>query len=380
MKPAAHYKGREQTYLKHFFLERYLETVGFHIGYAHQEFIYVDCFSGPWRQAADDLADTSIRIALDKLNYVREALVKKNKAARIRALFIEKDQVAFAALREATEQYQGSIQAVPLLGSFEDLIPRILREIGPMFAFCFIDPTGWTGLSPQRIQPLLRHRPGEVMINFMYDFVNRFVNSEDPAIESSLDAFFGTQDWRRLRDTVDRETAIVEFYADRVRTTGEFRYVTYTRILKPLHERAYFYLVYATRNAKGIQEFRKVEREFVTEQEHVRANVQREDREGRSGQSELEFGDSHGLSSTLLDARAAQRIKARQRLFEVLRLEPRKYGTLLPELLQLPLFWKQDLNELLLEEQRDGRISIDGMTERQRVPSDVCVIRILESA
>ncbi len=31
MKPAAYYKGKEQTYVKHFFLERYIETVAFHI-------------------------------------------------------------------------------------------------------------------------------------------------------------------------------------------------------------------------------------------------------------------------------------------------------------------------------------------------------------
>ena len=49
MKEVAYYKGKEQTYLKHFFLERYLETVAFHIGYSHREFVYVDCFSGPWR-------------------------------------------------------------------------------------------------------------------------------------------------------------------------------------------------------------------------------------------------------------------------------------------------------------------------------------------
>ena len=45
MKPPAYYRGKEQTYVKHFFLEQYLETVAFHIGYTHKEFVYVDCFS-----------------------------------------------------------------------------------------------------------------------------------------------------------------------------------------------------------------------------------------------------------------------------------------------------------------------------------------------
>ena len=46
MKSPEYYKGKEQTYLKHFFLEQYLETVALHIGYAQSEFVYVDCFSG----------------------------------------------------------------------------------------------------------------------------------------------------------------------------------------------------------------------------------------------------------------------------------------------------------------------------------------------
>ena len=40
MKSPDYYRQKEQTYLKHFFLERYLETVAFHIGYSHLEFVH----------------------------------------------------------------------------------------------------------------------------------------------------------------------------------------------------------------------------------------------------------------------------------------------------------------------------------------------------
>jgi three-Cys-motif partner protein len=200
MKPPEYYRGKEQTYLKHFFLEKYLETVAFHIGYSQSEFVYVDCFSGPWQPEHEDLADTSIRVSLGKLNYVRNVLAGREKYPTIRAIFIEKDATAFGALRQILEQHHGSVQTAALPGAFEDNIRGILVEIGKTFAFCFIDPTGWTGLSMDRLQPLLLHRPGEVMINFMYDFVNRFLNSRDPTTETSLDRFFGTKIWRKLRD------------------------------------------------------------------------------------------------------------------------------------------------------------------------------------
>jgi three-Cys-motif partner protein len=250
MKPPADYKGKEQTYLKHFFLERYLEAVAFHIGYAYQEFVYVDCFSGPWQAADEELADTSIRIALDKLNYVRKGLAAQQRYPNIRAIFVEKDPTAFRTLQAALDQHRGATQTTALPGTFEDNISAILHEVGKAFAFFFIDPKGWSGFAMEHITPVLQHQPGEVMVNFMYDFINRFINFPDTANERSLDRFFGTGTWRDIRNTSDREAASLECYKEQIRKVGGYTYITSTRILKPRSDRAFFHLVYATRNPK----------------------------------------------------------------------------------------------------------------------------------
>lgn len=375
MKAPEYYRGKEQTYVKHFFLEQYLETVAFHIGYAQREFAYVDCFSGPWRHEDEELADTSIRISLDKLNYVRQGLAAQQKYPVISAIFIEKDPASFAALQRAVERHHGSVRATMLPGEFEDNVPQIISAIAGKFAFIFIDPTGWN-IPMERITPLLQHQPGEVVINLMYDFINRFLNSADAPTEASLDRLFGCSDWRALRDRPDRETAIVEFYIERVRKVGNFPYVTSTRILKPLHQRAYFHLIYATRSAKGIEKFRDVEKRLVTAQDRVRDAARREHRIEKSGQHELFFGQAESLSSPVEEDRAIQRAKATTTLFEVLRGGPRQYETLLPTILQTPLFWKTDFNELLKQEEQQGRIVIDGMGRRQRTPKDGCRIRL----
>ncbi len=142
MKPAEFYKGKEQTYLKHFFLEKYLERVTFNIGYSREEFVYVDGFSGPWRASGEDLSDTSFSIALDRLKYVQEGLAAQNKHPVIRAFFVEKDPSRFTALERAVKEYKGSIKAVPFPGTFQDNIPKILEVTKSAFAFFFIDPTG----------------------------------------------------------------------------------------------------------------------------------------------------------------------------------------------------------------------------------------------
>ena len=85
-----------------------------------------------------------------------------------------------------------------------------------------------------------------------------------------------------MRTGVRREDAIVELYRDRMRVAGGFAHVTSTRILKPTHDRSYFYLVYGTRHLKGLVEFREVERKAVDEQERVRFAAKQESREART--------------------------------------------------------------------------------------------------
>ena len=260
MRPVEYYKDREQTYLKHFFLEKYLETVAYHIGFSHSEFVYVDCFSGPWRAADEELGDTSIRIALDRLNEVRSGLAQNKRNPVIRAIFVERDAAKFAALQQVLQEHSGDIKTTALPGTFEDNIGRILDQVGLAFTFFFVDPTGWSGFAMDNLKPILKRAKGEVMINFMYDFVNRFLNFRNAANEESLDRCFGTREWRSIRDTPDRESALVNLYVEQVRAAGGFPYATFSRVLKPLHDRAYFHLVYATRSPKGIEKFREVER------------------------------------------------------------------------------------------------------------------------
>ena len=208
------------------------------------------------------------------------------------------------------------------------------------------------------------------------DFVNRFLNSPDPATETSLDRFYGTERWRDLRSSPQREEDIVGLYSEQVRANGNFAYVTSTKILKPLHDRAYFHLIYATRNAKGIEKFRDVEKRVTTAQEQVRDAAQRENRIQRSGQEELLFGLGGDLSPLLQEERYRQRERARAQMFEVLASGPQTYERLLPLLLQIPLFWKTDFNELVMEERRAGHIDVAGMGFRQRVPNDGCIITL----
>jgi len=376
MKPVEYYKDREQTYLKHLFLERYLETVAYHIGYSHREFVFVDCFSGPWRAAHEELGDTSIRIALDRLNSVRNRLAELKRYPTIRAIFVEKSPIAFASLQKALQEHRGDIETAAFEGSFEENIPGILDQVGATFAFFFVDPTGWSGFAMDNLRPILKRGSGEVMINFMYDFINRFLGFQNASNEESLDRCFGTPNWRAVREAPDRESALVNFYMEQVRANGGFPYVTSSRILKPLHDRAYFHLIYATRNPKGMKEFRNVERKVVIAQEGIRATAQREHREQRSGQPEFDFASEHP-SNAFESERSQQLLAAKTTIIEFLKEGPLLYETLQPLILQLRLVWKSDVNGILTELSKMGQIRIDGLGPRERAPKPGCTLHLL---
>ena len=223
--------------------------------------------------------------------------------------------------------------------------------------------------------PILQRPKGEVMINFMYDFINRFLSFRSPANEDSLDRCFGTGDWRSIRTPPGREAALVDLYVEQVRATGGFPYATFSRVLKPLQDRAYFHLVYATRSPKGIEKFRDVEKKVVTEQELVRQKVQREYRERKSGQAEIDFG-SNAPSGDSKWEREQQLRKAEARVMALLANGPVRYELLQPRVLELPLVWKSDLNDILLQGERSGQLVIEGRGPRERVPKPGCTIRL----
>jgi three-Cys-motif partner protein len=370
MKSPEYYRGREQTYQKHFFLERYLESVAYHIGYSNNDFVYVDGFSGPWKSEDENFDDTSFMIALQKLRNVREGLGKVNRYPKIRCLFIEKEPQAFKALGQAIKGVP-RVEVEALHGEFEALIPRVLNFIGGSFSLVFIDPTGWKGFGLKQITPILKHRPGEIIINFMFDYINRFFDHPEAEITETFDALFGGPGWNEaVSASPEREKAMIELYCDRVKKAGEFAHVTYARIDKPTADRTYFYLVYGTRHPKGLIVFRKVEKGFTEEQGRVRLTAKQNRRIERTGQNEL-FGvaDADLPERPFEQERTEQLKAARIRLIKMIEQRPRnRFEDVQISLLEMPLIWESDIKEMVKSLCDEGRIDIEGMKGRERTP------------
>jgi three-Cys-motif partner protein len=370
MQPVEFYQGREQTYVKHFFLERYLERVAYNIGSFTNDFVYVDGFSGPWRPTDQALNDTSFMIAIQQLRLIKKGLAVRGRTPNIRCLFVEKSPTAFAALQNAIQGVMDT-QCHALNGEFENMLPEISRFIGRAFSLIFIDPTGWTGFGLKKMESVLRHRPGEVIVNFMFDYINRFLEGDRADLTKSFNELYGGPGWEAaVASDSRREEAIVEFYCERLAQIGRFQYVTFTRILKPILDQTYFYLIYATRNSKGLVEFRKVEEQAVAEQEKVRLDAKDAARLERTGQFGLFSAAEMGSGSTpFTDDRAIRLPQAEAKLRQFLDRQKRiEYDDALGLMLQVPLVFEHDVKAIVARLQTAGYLRIEGLKGKQRVP------------
>jgi three-Cys-motif partner protein len=172
------YVGRGQTYVKHLFLREYLIELAFKVlqaPNAKPDFLYVDGFSGPWRNNVEKLTDTSFHVALSVLTEVASNLAARGMKLRMRAVFVEKDRNSFPIMAEAVKKF-GLVETTVIPGEFEDAIPQIVGMVDGAFTFSFVDPTGWKGLALDRLAPLLRLR-GEVLVNMMANSVTRHLRT-----------------------------------------------------------------------------------------------------------------------------------------------------------------------------------------------------------
>ena len=139
-----------------------------------------------------DLSDTSIGISLEQMARRQQSLKDVfGQDITFRALYIEKDPVAFKKLQAfLSQQRYPSVETECLNGDYTDLLTEIVSWCGTRFTFFFVDPTGWRNVvGAKTMLPLLKLGKAEFLINLMYDFVNRFVDV--PAHTENMIDIFG---------------------------------------------------------------------------------------------------------------------------------------------------------------------------------------------
>ena len=299
------YFGREQTKAKHFILKRYLQALAFKI-LRFYDITYVDGFSGPWETRTEDFVDSSFMIAISVLNDAQQKIqAQTRRRPKIRCFFSENDRQAYAKLAAAIAPFhrpEEDFEIKTYGGEFENAILDIQTFIGRSFPLIFIDPTGWTGYSFNKIGPLFNRPKCEVLINFMYDFVNRAASMSDTKTIASLDPILGGPGWEaRLDLSLPRGRAVEKLFRDNLATVGSFDFVVSTKIDRPTADRPLFFIAYGTKSRDGLKAFRETEYNALKINARDRADARERKREDRSGSTDLFSGLDADIQETTID-------------------------------------------------------------------------------
>jgi three-Cys-motif partner protein len=204
-------------------------------------------------------------IAIDALRDAQKRIAEApgGKRQKVRLFFCENDRRAYAKLSAAVAPFNKpdeDFEIQTYCGDFEEAVPTINAFIGNSFPLIFIDPTGWTGFSFDKIDALFNRRKVEVLINFMYDHINRAASMPDPKTIASLNPILDGEGWEaRLDPTLPRGRAVEQLFRDSLQNAGTFDFVVSTKIDKSTADRPHFFIAYATKSHDGLKTFREAE-------------------------------------------------------------------------------------------------------------------------
>jgi three-Cys-motif partner protein len=380
------YVGREQTATKHFILKSYLQTLTYKLfSSGHPALTYVDGFSGPWKTRTESFSDTSFMIAIDVLKNAHFEFLKKNSAQVTKCFFVENDPKAFSKLARAVQKFhfpEQGFHVATFPGRFEDAVQQIIDFVGKSFALIFIDPTGWTGYPYGAIAPVLKHRPSEVLINFMYDHINRAAAMNDPKTVASLDPILGGPGWKdRLIRDVPLGQEIERTFRQELKKAGSYDFVLSTCIEKTTADRPHFFIAYGTRNAAGLKAFREIEYKALRDHQRLRVQAKFVRKEEQTGQTDMFVSETIASDTSVEVLVANHRSNAKSWINNELRRRraPILFSSLTMLVLEQFMLRETDVKDICVELANENVIAASWKSEQpsKRKPNDSTKIELL---
>lgn len=232
-------RRKPQTATKHSIFEHYLDPWAKIISNRswHKGAYYIDAFAGTGKYLSGEPGSPVIAANI---------LLKYQKpTCKFHCICIEKKRKRFEILEGALKQFEVNLAIEKHNAEFVACIDEILQTVGTSPAFFFIDPEGFSGLDFDKIKAILKLHHREVLINFQYNALQRWLKA--PHVSNTIAKLFGTPDYRKEQD----EIGLIELYKNQIRKTGVFAW--YFRNKFPAKDRTLYYLVYATRNITGFK-------------------------------------------------------------------------------------------------------------------------------
>jgi three-Cys-motif partner protein len=362
------YEDREQTQVKHQILVRYLSAFVPIVGDWASDIVYIDCLAGPWKETDPNMKDTSFSRAIEVLRDTRRVLQSRGRNPTMRCLLIEKVPQSFRKLKEFCDTIN-DLEVTPENWDFTahtDDIVRFVKSRNKSFPFIFIDPTGWETLADDRINPILKLDPSEVLINLMTSWVTRFLSDESKHFERLLGP-----DLPRLRQLQgqEQEEELVRSYAAKVARAGNFKYTCTLPVMKAEQDAFHFYMIYATLHPRGVEVFKKTEKHVIEFMHEKRAKAQERRRLAQSGQYSLLPAEAHYREHRFTEFQLRNLATAKNQLLAMLQdAEQVSYDDAWYTVMQYSAVSDQDLKDWLAGWKSSGSLTFGNIEPGQRLP------------
>lgn len=245
------------TAKKHEILRRYFEAWLPIMARWNGRVVYIDGFAGPGSYSAgeDGSPVVVLKAARDHAYPISGELV---------CIFVEDNLERCKHLKGVLEELSATLPThlkwSVVHGKFDQHLTKTLTLIETQKenaapTLVFIDPFGFSHTPFETIRNVLRNGRSEVLVNFMYEEVNRFLSIDKHAAD--YDQLFGTSEWRAVlgfSEAADRRKAIHDIYLKQLKTTA--RFVHSFEMLNKGNSTDYF-LFFATNGLKGLEKMKE---------------------------------------------------------------------------------------------------------------------------
>lgn len=245
------------TEAKHEILRKYLDAWLPIMTRWNGRVLYIDGFAGPGEYIGGKCGSPIIAIKA-----VLEH--KANIKSEIIMNFIEADKRRCEYLKQKVNSLKipSNIKTECICAKFDETLTKIFKYIDEQKtriapAFVFIDPFGFTGIPFSLIKRIMQNERCEVLINFMYEEINRFI--DDKKLWPSLIETFGTNKWKEMiseKDSRKRVELLHAVYKEQLEKEAGIKFVRSFKMVNKVNKTDYF-LFFGTNNIAGLKKMKE---------------------------------------------------------------------------------------------------------------------------
>jgi three-Cys-motif partner protein len=252
------------TAAKHQLLKSYLNAWFPILSTYERKVLFLDGFAGPGRYQGGEPGSPIIALEtlLDHSFFPRmtntQFLFAFFESESDRADNLEQELRAYFQKRPQPANVGYWVKNTTFVEGAEDILARMGagKVLAPTFAF--IDPFGFGGIPIDVMGRLLAYDKCEVLVNFMFDSVNRFATAKNPpGVNATYEELFGCDEFNQAPPTGrSRQDFLVELYKRQLQQHG-FPFVRSMEMVSLERNRTVYHLVHGTRHLTGVKAMKR---------------------------------------------------------------------------------------------------------------------------